>query len=106
MARYEQESRFTRCVRVSMQTVAVAVPLLLVVHGPVHAATPQAACVPTAVSTLDRRLVTKADTDAGEVRRFVERTQAIFQLDMTTAMRRVDRQRDADAACARSVAAR
>jgi|GEM_PF-3547245 len=107
MARLDQEALFTHCVRVSMQCLAVAVPLLLMVHGPVQAATTRvSACEPTSVSTPDRRLVAKADEGAGSLRRYVERTQPIFQLDLATAVQRVERQRGADAACSAAVASR
>ena len=105
MARLEQESLFSRCVRGSLQTLAVAIPLLLVIHGPVHAATVPS-CEPTHASTLDRRLVAKADQGVGELRRFVSRTRMVFQLDMPTALQRIDRQRGTDVACATPVASR
>ena len=107
MARLNQETRFSSCVRVSMQCLAVAVPLLLLAHGPAHAASSRvSACEPTHATTFDRRLVAKADQGAGSLRRFVERTQPIFQVDFVSAVQRVEHQRAADAACTTAVASR
>ena len=105
MARLEQESSFTRCVRTSMQALAIAIPALLLAHGTAHAATPSA-CEPTATSTIDQRLAAKADEGVVPLRRFVERTRSIFAIDMTDALQRVDQQRQAVRACTVTTASR
>ncbi len=104
MARLDQEFSFTRCVRVAMQGLAVAVPLLLLVHGPAHAA---AVCEPTPAAALDGRLAAKANEGVVPLRRFVERTRMVYQLDMQEALQRAERHRQAAvASCAAVVASR
>ncbi len=103
MTRLDPEIPLSRGVRVSMQCLAVAIPLLLLVHGPARAAS---VCEPTRTSVLDGRLAAKTDEGVVPLRRFVERTRMIFQLDMQEALQRVERHRQAASACAAVVAAR
>jgi hypothetical protein len=88
-----------------MQTLAVAIPMLLLMHGNARAATPSA-CEPTAVSTLDQRLAAKADEGLVPLRRFIERTRMIYQLDMADALKRVNQRREAERACTVAMASR
>lgn len=71
---------------------AAAGVLLVAAHGTAHAAD---ASTCAQGSRFDARLVALADRGVGDLRAFVIRTRTIHQLDMTEAMARVDRQRDA-----------
>jgi hypothetical protein len=102
MNNFTQRATFTRSLANMLKGAALAAPLLL---GAVsaHAAEP---CTASHAAALDAKLVATAEQGAAPLRRFVERTQTIYQLDMDSAVARADRARATAAQCATSVASR
>ena len=82
-----------------LQACAIAVPLLCA-HAPSAVAAvpaPSASCPP--VVALDARLAAEGEAGVVPLRRYVDRTRMIHQLDLADAMVRIDRYRGARAGC-------
>jgi hypothetical protein len=87
-----------------LPVVAIAAPLMLSAKPADAAPVDQASCASPSHWSYDARLTAKADQGVKPFVRFVQRTQVIYQVDVTEATQRVERYRQAQAACAVVVA--
>ena len=90
-----------RVVRTVLQAALVAMPLLLAMPRPSVAAEagPTSCRATTYRTVLDARLAAKADEGIVSLRRFVQRTRTVYQMDIGDALAAVARHRDGIARC-------